>query len=101
MMQQLHMQCLDVCDECMDACMRIDEWMIMYLKIGKGFWQSYLDGLRDGFRELFIGYVRIESRPIVHDRVGIACMGHPTTPYLSLGSRPSRLIDLGDPLASP
>ena len=41
----------------------------------------------------------MESRFVVHDGVGITCMGHPTASYPSLSSRPSRSIDLGDPLA--
>ena len=39
----------------------------------------------------------MESGSVIHDRVGITRMGHPTAPYLSLGSGPSRSIDLGDP----
>ena len=35
---------------------------------------------------------------VVRDRVGITHMGHRTAPYPSLGSGPSRPIDLGDPL---
>ena len=31
----------------------------------------------------------MESRPVIHDGVGIAHMGHPTAPYLSLNSRPN------------
>ena len=38
---------------------------------------------------------------IVHDRVGMAHMGHPFAPYLSLGVLLSRLIDLGSPMVSP
>ena len=45
------------------------------------------------------GYVRVESGFVVRDGVGITRMGHSTAPYLSLGSGPSRLINLGDPLA--
>ena len=41
----------------------------------------------------------MESGSIVRDRVGITCMGHPTAPYPSLGSGPSRPTDLGDSLA--
>ena len=41
----------------------------------------------------------MESRFIIHDGVSITRMGHPTTPYPSLGSDLSRLIDLGDLLA--
>ena len=41
----------------------------------------------------------MESGSVVCDGVGITRMGHPTAPYLSLGSGLSRLIDLGDPLA--
>ena len=41
----------------------------------------------------------MESRSIVHDEVSLNCMGHPAAPYQSLGTDPSRLIDLGDPLA--
>ena len=41
----------------------------------------------------------MESGSVVRDRVGITRMGHPTAPYPSLGSGPSYLIDLGDPLA--
>ena len=41
----------------------------------------------------------MESRSVVRDEVGITRMGHPTAPYLSLDSGPSRPIDLGDPLA--
>ena len=41
----------------------------------------------------------MESGSIVRDGVGITRMGHPTAPYTSLGSGPSRPIDLGDPLA--
>ena len=43
----------------------------------------------------------MESRSVVRDGVGITRIGHPTTPYPSLGSGLSRLIDLGDLLASP
>ena len=41
----------------------------------------------------------MESGFVVRDGVGITRMGNPTTPYQSLGSGPSRPIDLGDPLA--
>ena len=41
----------------------------------------------------------MESGSIVRDGVGVTRMGHPTAPYPSLGSGPSRPIDLGDPLA--
>ena len=41
----------------------------------------------------------MKSRSIIHDRVSITRMGHPAAPYQSLGTDPSRLIDLGDPLA--
>ena len=41
----------------------------------------------------------MESKSIVHDGVGITRMGHPTAPYPPLDYGPSRLIDLGDPLA--
>ena len=41
----------------------------------------------------------MESGSVVHDRVIITRMGHPTTPYPSLGSGLSCPIDLGDPLA--
>ena len=44
-------------------------------------------------------YVRVEFGSIIHDGVGITRMGHPTAPYLSLGSGLSHPIDLGDPLA--
>ena len=40
----------------------------------------------------------MESGSVVHDRVGITRMGHPTAPCPSLDSDPSRLTDLGDPL---
>ena len=41
----------------------------------------------------------MESGSVVRDRVGITRMGHPTAPCPSLNSSPSRLTDLGDPLA--
>ena len=40
----------------------------------------------------------MEYGSVVHDGVGITRMGHSTAPYPSLGSEPSHLIDLGDPL---
>ena len=43
----------------------------------------------------------MESGSVVRHGVGITRMGHPIDPYLSLGSRPNRPIDSGDPLASP
>ena len=39
--------------------------------------------------------------PIVRDRVGIAYMGRPFAPYLSLGVFLSRSIDLGSLMISP
>ena len=45
------------------------------------------------------GYVQVESRSIVRDRVDVTRMGHPTAPYPSLGSGLSHPINLGDPLA--
>ena len=36
---------------------------------------------------------------VVRDGVSITRMAHPTASYPSLGSGPSHLIDLGDPLA--
>ena len=45
------------------------------------------------------GYVRVEFGSVVRDRVSITRMGHSTAPYPSLGSGPSRPINLGDPLA--
>ena len=47
------------------------------------------------------GYVREGSGSVVHDEVGITCIGHPPAPYPSLSSGPSHSIDLGDLLASP
>ena len=41
----------------------------------------------------------MESGSVVRDGVGITRMGHSAAPYPSLGSGPSRPIDLGDPLA--
>ena len=41
----------------------------------------------------------MESGSVVHDGVVITCMGHPTAPYLSLGSGASCSINLGDPSA--
>ena len=41
----------------------------------------------------------MESGSVVRDGVDITRMGHPTAPYPSLDSGPSRPIDLGDPLA--
>ena len=38
---------------------------------------------------------------VVHDGVGMACMGCPSALYLSLGIRLGRLIDSGSPLVSP
>ena len=38
---------------------------------------------------------------VVRDRVGMAHMGCPSAPYLSLGICLSCLIDLGSPLVSP
>ena len=40
----------------------------------------------------------MESGSIIRDGVGITRMGHSIAPYPSLGSGPSRPIDLGDPL---
>ena len=40
----------------------------------------------------------MESGSIVRDGIGITRMGHPTTPYPSLGSGPSHPTNLGDPL---
>ena len=41
----------------------------------------------------------MESRSVVCDGVDMTRIGHPTAPYPSLDSDPSRPIDLGDPLA--
>jgi len=41
------------------------------------------------------------STLVIHDGVGMAHMGCPSTPYLSLGICLSRSIDLGSPLVSP
>ena len=38
---------------------------------------------------------------IVHDGVGMAYMGHPFAPYLSLGVFLSHSINLGSPMVSP
>ena len=38
---------------------------------------------------------------VIHDGVGMAHMGRPTAPYLSLGGCLSRPIDSGSPLVSP
>ena len=38
---------------------------------------------------------------VICDGVGVAYMGCPFTPYLSLGVFLSRLIDLGSPMVSP
>ena len=38
---------------------------------------------------------------VIRDRVGMAHMGCPSGPYLSLGVRLSRPIDSGSPLVSP
>ena len=38
---------------------------------------------------------------VIHDGVSMAHMGHPSAPYLSLGVRLSRSIDLGSPMVSP
>ena len=38
---------------------------------------------------------------VVHDKVGMAYMGHPFAPYLSLGVFLSCSIDLGSPMVSP
>ena len=43
----------------------------------------------------------MESRSVVCDGVGIAHMGHPTAPNLTLDSRLSHPINSGDPLVSP
>ena len=48
--------------------------------------------------ELANGHIRVESRSIVHDEVGLNRVGHPAAPYPSLGSGPSCPTDLGDPL---
>ena len=45
--------------------------------------------------------VRMGSMLVVHDRVGMAHMRRPSTPYLSLGIRLSRPIDPRSPLVSP
>ena len=50
-------------------------------------------------RGALTGYVQVESGSVVCDGVSITCMGHPTAPYPSLGSGPSRPTDLGDLLA--
>ena len=54
-----------------------------------------------GFEEPFIVYVRMGSVSVIRDRVGIACMGHPTSPYLSLSTRLSCSIDSGSLLFFP
>ena len=41
----------------------------------------------------------MKSRFIIHEGVSLTCVGHPAAPYPSLGSGPSRLANLGDPLA--
>ena len=41
----------------------------------------------------------MESGSIIRNVVGVTSMGHPAAPYPSLGSGPSRPIDLGDPLS--
>ena len=41
---------------------------------------TYLDGSSDALGELPNGHVRVESKSIIHDRVGIALMWHSTTP---------------------
>ena len=41
------------------------------------------------------------SMSVIHDKVGIAHMGHPSAPYLSLGIRLSHPIDSGSLLVSP
>ena len=38
---------------------------------------------------------------VVHDGVGMAYMGRPFAPYLSLGVFLSHSIDLGSPMVSP
>ena len=54
-----------------------------------------------GSEELQSENVRLGSVLVVHDGVGMAHMGHPFAPYLSLGARLSRPIDSGSPLVSP
>ena len=41
----------------------------------------------------------MESGSIIHDRVDITHIGHPTAPCPSLDSGLSRSTDLGDPMA--
>ena len=41
------------------------------------------------------------SALVVRDGVGVACMGRPSAPYLSLGVRLSHPIDSGSLLVSP
>ena len=50
--------------------------------------------LKSWVRGALTGYVRVGSGSDVCDGTGITWMGHPTSPYLSLGSGPSHSTDL-------
>ena len=65
-------------------------------RFGKVTLMTRVTGLRSSY-----GYVRMGSVSVIHDRVGVARMGHPTAPYLSLSSHLGHAIDLGGPLVSP
>ena len=45
----------------------------------------HLDDLSDGVRRASVGNVRSGPMLVIHDGVGMAYMGHPFAPYLSLG----------------
>jgi len=82
-----------VWNECVYGCMND------YKEI-EGVGSVYLDDLSDRVWRASVRNVRPGPVLVVHDRVGMAHMGHPFAPYLSLGVFLSCSIDFGSPIVS-
>ena len=68
----------------MNACVRMNDQAMEKKKWGSVKLPRWLERRVWG---ALTGYVRVGSGSVIRDGVSIACMGHPTAPYLSLGSR--------------
>ena len=75
--------------------------MIMHWKSRTGVGKVTLMTRVMGFGECLSDMSEWDPFFVIHDGDGMAHMGHPTAPYLSLGSHLSRPIDSRSSLVSP
>ena len=76
--------------------MRVWMYEMIYKEI-EGFGSAHFDGLCDGVWRASVGNVRPEPMLVVRDEVGMAYMGRPFAPYLSIGVFPKPFDRLKKP----